>query len=450
MRTWAELIKINAGQTISSEYAIQHAISTIELEIAMTNTDTTVNLQSKKPTLKRSLNLPLLVLYGLGTTIGAGIYVLIGSASGEAGIYAPLAFLVAAIAIAPSAASYAELAGRFPVSAAEAVYVEEGFRSSLFSKMTGLLVVFSGVVAAAAITVGCAGYLRVFVDWPTWIVILGIVVSMGAIAILGILESVMLAALFTLIEVGGLLMIVMAGLSGSENINTGVPMIFNGLDNIDIWSGIASAGLLAVFAFIGFEDMVNVVEETKKPSITMPLAIAATLLITAILYFLVTLVSVLAVNPSDLAQSEAPLSTVYEQLTGRSPTAISAIAVFATLNTILVQFIMASRVIYGLADRSALPKVLSAVNGKTHTPILATIIVVALTAVFALAVPLAKLAQYTSMIILLIWAVSNLALILIKLRKTPLPENCFRVPFWVPVLGLFFCGTFIFIALTNT
>jgi len=404
---------------------------------------------SENATLQRALNLPLLVLYGLGTTIGAGIYVLVGSAAGHAGLYAPLAFLVAAIGIAPSAASYAELAGRYPVSAAEAVYVENGFNSRTISTLSGLLVIFSGVVAAAAITVGCAGYIRVFFDWPFWMVVSGVVLCMGAVAALGILESVLLAAIFTLIEVGGLLVLVAVGFSVNDNVIASIPGLFSGLDDWSIWSGIASAGLLAVFAFIGFEDMVNVVEETKKPAFTMPVAIGLTLIITTMLYFLVTLVSVSSVLPSELAQSEAPLSAVYEKLTGTSAVVISAIAIFATLNTILIQFIMASRVIYGMADRSALPAVFATVNPVTRTPLVATALVVACAALLALAIPLGKLAEYTSMIILIIWAMSNTALVLIKWRKTPAPENAFQVPFWVPVLGLAFCTVFIGIAIVN-
>jgi len=376
---------------------------------------------SENATLQRALNLPLLVLYGLGTTIGAGIYVLVGSAAGHAGLYAPLAFLVAAIGIAPSAASYAELAGRYPVSAAEAVYVENGFNSRTISTLSGLLVIFSGVVAAAAITVGCAGYIRVFFDWPFWMVVSGVVLCMGAVAALGILESVLLAAIFTLIEVGGLLVLVAVGFSVNDNVIASIPV----------------------------EDMVNVVEETKKPAFTMPVAIGLTLIITTMLYFLVTLVSVSSVLPSELAQSEAPLSAVYEKLTGTSAVVISAIAIFATLNTILIQFIMASRVIYGMADRSALPAVFATVNPVTRTPLVATALVVACAALLALAIPLGKLAEYTSMIILIIWAMSNTALVLIKWRKTPAPENAFQVPFWVPVLGLAFCTVFIGIAIVN-
>ena len=141
------------------------------------------------------------------------------------------------------------------------------------------------------------------------------------------------------------------------------------LDDPVIWAGIANAGLLAVFAFIGFEDMVNVVEETKRPHVTLPLAIFATLLITSLLYSVVTLVAVTAMPQQELAVSETPLSLVFKRLTGMSPATISAIAIFAMLNTILVQMIMASRVIYGMARQQTMPTTFVRINAVTKTPV---------------------------------------------------------------------------------
>ena len=134
--------------------------------------------------LKRVLNLPLLVLYGLGTTIGAGIYVLVGAAAGRAGLYAPLSFVVAAIAITPTAASYGELVSRFPVSAGEAAYVQEGFRSKALSMVIGWLVITSGVVASAAIAIGCSGYLRTFFDLSPSLSLILILVGIGLVVLL--------------------------------------------------------------------------------------------------------------------------------------------------------------------------------------------------------------------------------------------------------------------------
>ena len=387
------------------------------------------------PRLKRSLNLPLLVLYGLGTTIGAGIYVLVGAAAGRAGIYAPVAFIVAAIGIAPTAATYGELASRYPVSAGEAAYVNAGFGSRTMSLVAGWLVIVSGVVASAAIAIGCAGYIRTFVDLPLSLVVTGVILAMGLVAAWGIVESVLLAALFTLIEAGGLLVLIYAGFSHDSNIILRVPETMPPIAELGIWLGIANAGLLAVFAFIGFEDMVNVAEETKRPRITLPWAIFLTLAITTVLYTLVTMVAVLAVPPTELAGSEAPLSLVYQRLTGGSPVMISGVAIFATANTILVQQIMASRVVYGMAEQGTMPKLFARVNTLTRTPLLATAAVVAATLILALGFNLERLAEVTSQIVLIIWALANMALILIKLRKGPEPDDAFIVPLWVPVAG---------------
>jgi len=391
--------------------------------------------QTGNPSLKRSLNLPLLVLYGLGTTIGAGIYVLVGAAAGRAGIYAPVAFIVAAIGIAPTAATYGELASRYPVSAGEAAYVNAGFGSRTMSLFTGWLVIVSGVVASAAIAIGCAGYIRTFVDLPLSLVVTVVILAMGLVAAWGIVESVLLAALFTLIEAGGLLVLIYAGFAHDSDIILRVPETFPPIAELGIWLGIANAGLLAVFAFIGFEDMVNVAEETKRPRITLPWAIFLTLAITTILYTLVTMVAVLAVPPAELAGSEAPLSLVYERLTGASPAMISGVAIFATANTILVQQIMASRVIYGMAEQGTMPKLFARVNALTRTPLLATFAVVGATLILAIGFNLERLAEITSQIVLVIWALANMALVLIKLRKGPEPDGAFIVPLWVPVAG---------------
>ena len=399
--------------------------------------------------LKRSLNLPMLVLYGLGTTIGAGIYVLVGAAAGRAGIYAPTAFVVAAIGVALPAAAYAELAGRFPVSAGEAAYVRAGFNSRTMSLICGWLVIISGTVAASTIAIGCAGYIRTFIDLPMPLLISAVILAMGLVAAWGILESVLLAALFTLIEAGGLLALIAIGCIVSPEIVTRLPQTFPAVSDLAVWPGVASAGLLAVFAFIGFEDMVNVAEETKNPARTMPWAIFLTLGITALLYFLVTCIAVLTVAPEELARSRAPLSMVYERLTGSPATAIGGIAVFATLNTILVQIIMASRVVYGMAGQGTMPAIFSAVSAVTRTPLNATAAIVIGALVLALLAPLERLAELTSLFVLGIWALVCLALVLIKLRGEPAPKDAFVVAMWVPVVGVVISVLFIGISVVT-
>jgi amino acid transporter len=165
-----------------------------------------VSRTSQQPAiLKRSLSLPLLVMYGLGVTVGAGIYVLIGASAARAGVHAPISFLIAAGVMALTAASFAELSARMPVSAGEAAYVRKGFQSEMLSLAVGLMVILVGTVSAAAIAIGSAGYIKVFVAIPSPLLIALVVLAMAIIASWGIMESVIFAGIMTAVEILGLL-----------------------------------------------------------------------------------------------------------------------------------------------------------------------------------------------------------------------------------------------------
>lgn len=384
--------------------------------------------------LRRRLNLPLLVLYGTGITVGAGIYVLIGTVGGYAGRHTPQAFILAAIVMALTVGSYAELSGRYPVSAGEAAYVKGAFRSRMLSTMTGLLTLVVGTISAAAVAVGSVGYIQQFVDAPAAALVIGVVALLGLVACWGILESVILASLFTVIEVGGLITIIVTasygGLPVADTIFTLPPV------NVALWPSIAFGSLLAFFAFIGFEDLANVVEEAKNPRRDMPLAMGITLVITTVLYVWIAGIAITAVPVEILARAPAPLTIVYQQVAGISPATISAIAIVATLNTILAQMTMAARILYGMAGLGDLPKIFARVHRRSATPVIATIAVVAMVLVLALAVPFERLAEWTSLITLLVFALVNLSLLRLRWReRRGLPSDHFRVPLWVPAVG---------------
>ena len=387
------------------------------------------------PRLVRSLTLTHAVLYGLGVTIGAGIYVLVGLAAGRSGMHAPLAFVGAAVVMAFSAGSFAELGTRMPVSASEAAYVQAAFRLNWLSLGVGLLVVMTAIVSAATISVGSAGYVAVFLPLPAAAIVSGVVLAMGVVACLATVQSVTFAGLMTLIEVGGLALIIIAGLGHGTDVVTRLPEIWPSAGDAAAWAGVAGTALIAVFAFIGFEHLVNVAEEMKEPSRTLPRALFLTLGLTALIYGLVVWIAVTAVPPQELARSSAPLALVFERLTGLSLATMSAIAIVATLNGIIVHMIMIARVIYGLADQGSLPKALARLNPVTHTPLLATAIGVGAILMLALAVPLAGLADLTAGFTLVIFAVVNLALIRIKSRKDAAPSGTFNCPQWVPFAG---------------
>ncbi len=389
------------------------------------------------PALRRRLGLPLLVLYGIGITIGAGIYVLIGAVAGHAGKYAPWSFLMAATAMALTVGSYAELATRFPVSAGEAAYVRAAFGSRAASTLTGLLSILIGIVASATVVLGAAGYIAQFVALPQSVIVIMVLAALGAVAAWGILESVLLASLFTLIEAGGLIAIIVAA------VHADVPLLSALIEPPPLaaaaLSGVAYASLLAFFAFIGFEDLANIVEEAKMPHRDIPRAMVLTLVISTILYVLVAATAVTAVPVQELAASPAPLSLVFHAVANVSPATISAIAIVATLNTILAQITMAARVIYGLAREGDLPRVAGHVHPKTATPMVATALIVGATLLLALAVPFERLAEGTSLATLAVFALVNASLLRLRLRKVQTRGRHVRVPLWVPAAGLVTC-----------
>jgi amino acid transporter len=397
--------------------------------------------------LRRRLGLPLLVLYGTGITVGAGIYVLIGAVAGYAGVYAPWSFVLAAVAMAFTVASYAELSTRFPVSAGEAAYVKAAFQSRLLARLTGLLTIAIGVVCSSAVAVGSAGYIQEFIDLPQGVIVVAVIVVLGAIASWGILESVLLASIFTLIEVGGLLAIIVAAAHADLPILS--PLVQPLPLEAATLSGIAFASLLAFFAFVGFEDLANVVEEAKAPHRNIPRAMVLTLLISTVLYVAVVGIAVSAVPAHLLASSPAPLSLVFRQVAGVSPATISAIAIVATLNTILAQMTMAARVIYGMARQGDLPAVAGHVHPRTATPVFATVLIVVLVSVLALTISFERLAETTSLATLVVFALVNLALLRLRHRRVQSNGPHVSVPVWVPAAGLATCLAMIAAALAK-
>lgn len=398
------------------------------------------SIPGEGPALRRGLNLPLAVLFGLGVTIGAGIYVLIGATAARAGMHAPLAFVIAALVMLPTAASFAELASRMPVSAGEAAYVQAGFGTRWLTLVVGLLVIGVGVISAAAISHGASGYIQQLTGMPLPVIVPLVVLAMAAVAAWGIVESVTAAAIMTLIEIAGLVAIVVVGFASSPAPLSRLPEVWTGIASVPVLSGIFSSALLAFFAFIGFEGLANIAEEVKNPGRTLPRAIFLTLVISTLLYILVVWVALVGVPREELAASRAPLSLVFRRVTGMSPVLITAIAVIATINGIIVQMVMASRVIYGMADQGALPKLFAEVHPATRTPLKATALTAAIVLLLAVLFPLEWLAEMTSRISLTVFALVNAALYNMKRGRRPDDGTTgFKVAAWVPLTGLLLC-----------
>jgi len=396
---------------------------------------------STQVTLNRTLSLPMMVLYGLGTTIGAGIYALIGEIANVAGYYAPFSFLVASIMAGFTAVSFAELCSRYPRAAGAALYVRQGFSSERFSTIIGLLVISAGLISAAALVNGFAGNLSHLIDFDRSTSIIIVTLLLGGIAIWGIAESVTVASLITVIEIGGLLLVIAVSGDSLSSLPSRWSEMIPGAD-MAAWGGIYLGASLSFYAFIGFEDMVDVAEEVKEVKYNLPLAILLTLGITTFVYILLVITAVLSLTPAELASSKAPLALIYEHHTGKSSVIISIIGLLAIVNGALIQMIMASRVLYGLSSRGQLPDFLGVIHHKTRTPLVSTALVTIIVLVLALIGRLASLAEATSLIMLSIFSIVNLALWKIK-RRDPKPQDVRVFPSWIPVIGFFISAVFV-------
>ncbi|MDH5785894.1 MAG: amino acid permease [Chromatiales bacterium] len=209
--------------------------------------------------LKRAFNLPLLTFYGLGTILGAGIYVLIGEVAGLAGMAAPFAFLLASILATFSALSYAELSARFPVSAGEAIYVQQAFGIRSLSRLVGLLIALIGLISSATLVRGFVGYFQLYVPLPEWQIISLLVLLLGGLAMKGISESAWVAAITTVIEMAGLLLILVVAGENLQQLPEQLPQMIPGASGIALF-GIVAGAFVAFYAYVGFEDIVNVAE----------------------------------------------------------------------------------------------------------------------------------------------------------------------------------------------
>lgn len=391
---------------------------------------------TRAKSLKRSLGLPAVTFYGVGAILGAGIYVLIGKVAGASGYFAPVSFVLAALIALFSAFSFAELGARFPRSAGVAVYIAEAFKFRGLTQLIGLLVVFTGVVSAATMATGIVGYVQLFSDLPDLFIIVLFVAVIAGVAIWGIEEASWVITIITLLEVGGLIYVVAIA---SDSIVKNPISNYISLDLLEspgVASGIFLGGFVAFYAFIGFEDMVNLAEEVKQPEQALPKAIILALLIATALYIAVSIAALAVLSPEQLSVSKAPLADVVSSQ-GESASWIALVSLIAVINGAIVQMIMASRIIYGMAAEGLLIKGLATINTVTLTPIRATLLCALVTVLLALIFPLTSLAQATSLVILAVFAMVNIALI--KVNRTFPASATVHYSNWVPYMGALLC-----------
>jgi len=390
----------------------------------------------REPTLKRSIGPVLLTLYGLGTILGAGIYVLVGEVARASGSAAPSAFLMASVLAGVTAFSYAELASRLPKSAGEAAYVGAGFRMPALATAVGWAVIVTGVVSAATMARGFVGYAQIFAEFPAVGIIVVLVGVFGLLAAWGIRASLVVAGAVTVLEAAGLLLVCVVAGDSLQSFPERWPTLLPSLESAS-WVGVGSGAFVAFYAFIGFEDMVNVAEEVRDPRRTLPRAIIAALAISIGLYFLVSTIAVLSLPLQALTESAAPLAAIVESR-GFPSWVMGLIGMLAVFNGGLVQLIMASRVLYGLGSQGLAWPVLARIHPKTRTPLVATALMTAVILAFSLAFSLERLARFTSFVALIVFVMVNASLWRLKKIESGRPVFC--VPKAVPVLGALLCA----------
>ena len=395
------------------------------------------NSDANSARLKTALGFWSLTIYGIGDILGAGIYALVGKVAGAAGTLSWLSFLVAMIAAALTGLSYSELVSRYPRSGGEATYTLAAFGRPWLSFLVGWLVFWSGVLSMATVTHACGNYiLAIEPSIPAWTVWLLFLTTAAYLNFRGIVESSSANILFTVVEASGLMIALGAGLWFLGRNGVSVPQTPVETPTL---RGVMQGAGLAFFAYIGFEDMVNVAEEVENPRKHFPRAIMSAVAVCGTFYILIGTVITTVLDPAQLSQSKAPLLDIVRLGAPFIPPLLfSLIALVAVANTGLLNSIMASRLLYGMANHGLLPRCLGRVHPRTRTPHLAvaTVLGVGLTLVFSGS--LQRLASTTSFVLLVVFIIVNASLLRIKLRNEAAPD-AYSVPIAVPVLSAAAC-----------
>ncbi|WNG45513.1 amino acid permease [Archangium minus] len=397
---------------------------------------------SSQPTLARTLGLGALTVYGVGDMLGAGIYGLMGRAAGLMGNAVWLAFVMAMIVALLTGLSYANIGSRYPRAAGAPYVVHRAFRAPFISFLIGLGVAASGLTSMATGSRVIAGYVQSLgVGLPTGVLAVGFLVLLSLVVFRGMRESTWMNMLCTGVELSGLLIVIGVGVGswGSVDYFEVPPSETGGLEAGITLGLLLQGAVLTFFSFIGFEDILNVAEEVKRPRTTLPLGLLLALLIATTLYVLVAISAVSVLPYRELGQSKAALVDVVRKAAPSFPPILfTAISIFAVANTALLNFVMGSRLLYGMSRQGLLPALLGRVHSGRRTPHVAIFVLLGIVLILSLLGDIRQLADATSLLLLVAFVVVNGALIVLKLRPGE-PRGSFEVPVVVPVLGALVC-----------
>ena len=397
-------------------------------------------------TLARRMGFGALLAYGVGDMLGSGIYALIGKVAGVMGNAVWLAFVASMLAAMFTGLSYASLGSRYPRAAGAAYVAHKAFGKRFLTYLLGLTIVASGLTSLATQSRAFAGY---FVGMlgadPSFAVViaLGFILVLTLVNYWGIRESLALNLLCTSVEAAGLVVVVLVGVRfwGSVDYFELPPPMTGTQSGFPV---VLSGAVLTFYSFVGFEDIINVSEEVKNPRRNVPLAIVGALVLTALIYLAVSITVVSIIPYQELSRSNQPLVDAVVRAAPWFPAgAFSFIALFAITNTGLLNYIMGSRMIYGLARQGVVPRVLGRVHPVRRTPHLAILTLMVIVIALSLSGGVGDLASATSALLLCVFIVVNLALIVLQRRKDE-AKGAFEVPSAVPALGVLTCATLLY------
>ncbi len=408
-----------------------------------------------QPPLRRALGPGLLLLFVVGDILGTGVYALTGDVAGEVGGAAWVPFLVAFAVATLTAFSYLELVTKYPQAAGAALYVHKAFGVHFLTFLVTFAVMSSGITSASTASKFFAENLAVVVGvapatTAVMLIALAFMTVLALVNLRGVTESVRLNVVLTLVELTGLLIVVGIGFYAMTQgqVDLGRVVVFDTTEDRSAFVAVTAATSLAFFAMVGFEDSVNMAEETRDPSRSFPKVMLGGLGITAAVYVLVSVAAVAVVPVGVLAESETPLLEVVRAGAPGLPMdrIYPVISMFAVANTALINMLMASRLIYGMANQGVLPRSLGAVLPVRRTP-WAAIVFVTLIALGLIVVvtqvmgesTIAALGGTTALLLLGVFTVVNVACLVLK-RTQPVAHEHFRAPVVVSALGALTCG----------
>ena len=368
-----------------------------------------------------------LVFYCVGVIIGAGVYSVIGVAAGQANESLWLSFLIAAVVALLTGFSYAEMTTSFPHAGAEYIYLKRAFPKSDFASFSiGLMILIGGAATATTVAVAFGGYLRTFVDIPVTISAFVLLLGCTAFNIWGLRESSWANVILTSIEIAGLLIVIVAGFT-EGNLSRQVPVQWH--------AGVMPAAAILFFVYLGFEEIANLTEEVRDPARDLPRSIFFSIGITTLLYILVSVAVIALASPADLAASQAPLALAVQKAWPGAGNFLSAIALFATANTVLITLIATSRLAFSMGRDGEIPKLLAIVLPGRGTPWIAAVLCFAMCVALLPIDNVKILAELSSFSALLAFMAVNLALVVLRYRL-PNHGRPFRVPLSIGRLPL--------------